>query len=62
MADPQNLWNIELHMNPYLRGKVKYEGMHPSFFGSVLELHAAMAEVNNGLVPKENEVGECLCL
>eukprot|EP01137_Pigoraptor_chileana_P031262 Opistho-2@18832 len=55
VSDSDNLWNVEAHINPKLPSG-KPVSFRPSFFSSFYELHVAMAEVNNGLKPKEGEV------
>ncbi|EGD72520.1 hypothetical protein PTSG_11609 [Salpingoeca rosetta] len=54
LNDTSNLWNIERHDNPLLPAE-DVSTVKPSFWQNLHELHVAMAEVNNGLVPKKDE-------
>eukprot|EP00048_Salpingoeca_helianthica_P005115 m.84536 g.84536 ORF g.84536 m.84536 type:complete len:723 (+) comp13478_c0_seq3:214-2382(+) len=51
---PGTLWNIEEHTNALLPPG-QPAAVQPSFWRTVLELHASMGSVNNALVPKEGE-------
>ncbi|KJE91845.1 protein-O-mannosyltransferase 2 [Capsaspora owczarzaki ATCC 30864] len=53
--DADNMWNIEMHQNDRLP-KVEGVSYRPSFISNLIEIHVAMAQVNNGLKPKENEI------
>jgi hypothetical protein len=43
-----------------VRDLVSYDTMAPSFLSSIWELHVAMMQVNNNLIPKENEITRCV--
>lgn len=56
MNHPDTLWNIEYHENPRLPKTDTIQMPTISFWEALVEVHVAMAQVNNNLKPKPDEV------